>query len=169
MLRGGRYTGVKRPGGGAGRGPYGECRMIDLIPTKCRVRLPRQLSYPLNATEVTAAVRDTPQLEQLGLSFSDCPTVFASDFQRCLRSGEPYRVLSVQYYNWSLAYWAISVYPVPAAQRSLVNRLLADEGLPWVRQRLKVPRSETWLMQKHRCSILFSVNESCLTFQRFTA
>jgi hypothetical protein len=153
-----------------------------MIPTRHKAKLPKTLSYPLGAQAISEALADAPHAGDFALWFSDTPVWPASEFQRRLREGLPYRVLTAEYMparspgyggahsladrGWFDASWSLGVYPVPRELRHGVGLLLREQGLPAVAEWLRSSGRTGWDSRNHRIDFLFSPAEGSLSVQR---
>jgi len=65
-----------------------------MIPTRYKQKLPKDLSYPLGAKEVSQALAAVPQFDSLILMFRDRPNHSAMTFRKMLEAGTPYPILT---------------------------------------------------------------------------
>jgi hypothetical protein len=119
-----------------------------MIPTRSKAKLSRHLSYPVGAETISRALENTTDLSQLTLSFWESPIWPASSFQEVLEGCRPYTILVLRLLpatkpgysasndmiarGWYEERREITVYPVKRESRHLANRLLVEEGLPFV-------------------------------------
>jgi hypothetical protein len=111
-----------------------------IIPTLSRTKISRNLSYPIGAEQLSAALAATSQLPDLKLHFY-------SGFDVGLRSGH-YEFLRVEYLNqatpsekWPISSlykrppqyrWEIVVQPVPRVFRHRIKQYVVDSALPQI-------------------------------------
>jgi hypothetical protein len=111
-----------------------------IIPTLSRAKISRNLSYPIGAEHISAALASTSQMHALKLHFY-------SGFDIGLRSGQ-YEFLRVEYLNeatpaekWPISSlykrppqyrWEIVVQPVPRALRHRIQQYTIDSALPQI-------------------------------------
>lgn len=150
-----------------------------MIPTRFRSKLPAHLSYPLGAEALSQALAGSPHVEDLSVRFWERPTIFASDFQRCLTERKPYPVLRARYKpaqgpgltgsNAEIAEggygekWELSVFPVLRELRPVVKSLLLKEGLPAVAEWLRSSTRAGWGMRARSISLIFDPNGPSLS------
>lgn len=139
-----------------------------LIPTSTRCKLPRDLSHPVGAREITRALATCPQRPELTIGFLDLNSGFLDaytaraswfwDYRSRLERGDPVRVVTVSVRcqckgvsvsrKWIGRRWDISVLPVLREQRHVAHRLLLDEGLgllnDWLRIATYPVRESVW-------------------------
>ena len=133
-----------------------------LIPTRFRQPIARELSHPIGAEQLSAALAGVPQFEALSVSFYGIPHLFADTRPARSREAErePQRVLAAWFTNRRLGIsgsqvhpleaesfgerWGLTVYPVPRGLKATVRAALGAEGLAVVREWLAAPRTETW-------------------------
>ena len=111
-----------------------------IIPTLSKAKISRNLSYPIGAEQISAALAATPQLPMLQLHFY-------SGFNHRLRRGH-YEFLRVEYLNqatpsekWPISRlygrppqyrWEIIVQPVPRVFRHKIKQYIVDSALPQI-------------------------------------
>ena len=148
-----------------------------MIPTAYKDRLPKHLSYPVHAGELSDALASVPLFGELSVSFHRHAGTRASGFDEAVRSGKPYPILVAQYMRTPLGLsesndyssrgyygpaWTLWVYPVPRAIAGTARAQLATQGLPAVRAWLNQKRSETWLDKSHEYVVRFSTSRAAL-------
>jgi len=155
-----------------------------MIPTRYKAKISRDLSYPIGAEAIAAALADAPRADVLSLAFSAHAVWPASEFRRLLGARSPYRVLTAGYQparkpgigasNHMIeggSYrekWELWVYPVLREFRHLANGLLRDEGLPAVAAWLGSSRQPGWCGKDQRIELSFDPAEGCLTIAEFS-
>jgi len=155
-----------------------------MIPTRYKSKLPKSLSYPIGAQDISDGLKGVPQEPGLSLGFYDRPTIFASDFQKLRSSNSPYPIMSASFRkvqpgfsgsNQDIAEgyydenWEISVYPVSGEYRSVAKRSLLDDGLPQIRNWLSVNRSPSWKQGRKILEILFLESDGKLLVRESSA
>jgi hypothetical protein len=152
---------------------------IHMVPTKFKSRLPKTLSWPVGAQDITTGLGDAPHVAECGLWFNESPVWRASEFRRTLREARPYPVLLVQYrapiyvpYGRSHelealglydADWQVHVNPVPREWRSSVRALLREQGLPTVAKWLRSFTGDGWQGRDHRLELVFAPVDGSLS------
>jgi hypothetical protein len=134
------------------------------LPTRRRARLPRQLSYPLGAKQISKVVDGIPQFDVLELSFARW---YYTELFR--KENKPVPVLSASYIRSDASPlqskfdaerqdpgWRLTVRPVPNAEAAACRTLLLETGLPRARAWLVSSRSETWLRSSHEIEVSFA-------------
>lgn len=115
-----------------------------LIPTKSRVQIPRDLSYPLGAQVVSDALRDAPRFDQLTLSFDSHPQACPVGPEYVVFAGIGCR---------SPDDWAVWVSAVPSDLAAQARLFALHHGLQYLRAWLHRPRNDTWFLHWHRCAM----------------
>lgn len=149
-----------------------------MIPTRLKKKLPRRLSYPVGAQELSERLQGTPHVEALELVFWDRPNWSALEFQRWLRERTPYTILQGEFQpkrspgvsgcnsfverGWYDEKWEITVYPVLQELRHLAHQLLRSEGLEYLARWVKGSLAKGWLLRRHRCELIFSPAEETI-------
>ncbi|HEX7184613.1 MAG TPA: hypothetical protein VF756_22505 [Thermoanaerobaculia bacterium] len=150
-----------------------------MIPTLYKSRLPGHLSYPIGAQALSAALAGAPHAEALTVAFSEHAVVSALDFQRLLRTRQPYRILRAEHEparrpgisasnqmvekGWYDEKWEIRVFPVLRELRHLANRLLKEEGLPAVAQWLRSSQQKGWDSRQQWIELVFDPSGETIT------
>jgi hypothetical protein len=150
-----------------------------MIPTQFKDKLPSTLSWPVGAEAVTAGLADAPHAAEFTLWFVDSPVWRASEFQKTLRTAQPYAVLVAEYkpairmpYSRSKAMdeagyydpsWRIQINPVPRAWRAKVAALLREKGLPAVADWLRSIDTVGWQDRHHRLELIFAPIDATLS------
>jgi hypothetical protein len=153
-----------------------------MIPTQFKAKLPGTLSWPVGAEAVTAGLADAPHAAEFTLWFVDSPVWRASEFQKTLRTAQPYAVLVAEYnpamkmpYSRSAALdqaghynanWRIQINPVPRAWRAKVAALLRENGLPAVADWLRSIDTVGWQDRFHRLELIFAPIDGNLSRNR---
>lgn len=106
-----------------------------LIPTLSKAKLPREMSFPLGAEKLSAALSGVPHFGEMRLCFSGVLRHRKSVEQRIFLENQDYTILSV--ILWPPFY--VEVYPVKRELKNEVREALASHGLPRLR--------EWWLRQ----------------------
>lgn len=149
-----------------------------MIPTSAKPKLPKSLSYPLGAKEISDALADAPHTGELKLDFRREACWPASKFQRVLRDGRPYKILATSYMppnspreiardkltrsRFQGGHWWISVYSVKRESRSVARGLLFSVGLPAVIAWLKSSGKVGWEYHQHSIELVFNPIEITL-------
>jgi hypothetical protein len=153
-----------------------------MIPTRFKSKLPKTLSYPLGAEAISEALAGAPFAEELSLAFSGRAVWPATEFQRLVREGLPYRILAAEYMpplkpgrsapntivesGWYRGHWSITVYPVLRELRHAAGQLLREQGLPVVVEWLRSSRRTGWDTRQHRLELVFSPVEGAVSVTR---
>ena len=156
-----------------------------LIPTRLRAKLPRRLSYPVGAKELSEGLRAAPHFESLEIVFRDRPTFWASEFQRWLEEALPYPVVVADFRPRSKPgfigsnamvdkgfydeKWEIKVHPVLREKRHLAHRLVCDEGVSQLLAWLRQSQTAGWNLQSHFCELVFDPKQDTITACETTA
>jgi hypothetical protein len=141
-----------------------------MIPTGYKAKLPRHLSYPAKAGEISTALAGAPHLDELTLDFYSGPVDLASEFQQMLTDRSPYPVVQAEYRpaqkpglsaaaftiaaGWYDERWQLTVYPVLRGLRHLANGLLHQQGFPALRQWLDTAREASRSMNVQRIELV---------------
>jgi hypothetical protein len=149
-----------------------------MIRTASKTKLPKTLSYPLGAAAISEALAEARHVNELSLRFYGQPVWPASEFQRILKDGLPYRILNVWYLpptrpgysgpntlvesGWYGGRCALSVYPVRRELRSLAGEALRRRGLPAVVEWLKSSDVAGWESRQHELDLVFSPQDGAL-------
>jgi hypothetical protein len=152
-----------------------------MIPTRSKSKLPKTLSYPLGAEEISQALAETPQVEEIRLSFHGLGWP-ASEFQRVLREGLPYGIMEAAYTpprspgysganfmvetGWYDAKWSLMVYPVLRERRRLAHGLLVEHGLPIVAEWLRDSNQAGWENCQHNIELVLDPANESLSVRR---
>jgi hypothetical protein len=108
-----------------------------VIPTAYRAKIPKTLSYPVEAKDISDALAGVPQEELLKISFQ-----FLNHLAHRHGTSVPYPVLTVKYrgrgrlptYQYSyFLNWGIEVHAVPRRLRHLLRGKLIAETLPKIK------------------------------------
>ena len=118
---------------------------MNLIPTKNKYKLPKSMSYPLGAKEISESLAEVPQYNDLNLTFIDRSTFWASKFNECIKNKEQIKVLEIKYTKLKGGIstpkkwleegspgsgWNITIYAVPKVNRHQTNAALKALVLP---------------------------------------
>jgi hypothetical protein len=122
-----------------------------LIPTRYKVRLSREFSYPIGAEALSEQLAGVPHFDEFQISFSDVVGAWKSKFQQMLAEGADYKIVRVRF--WSP--FEISVYPVQRALKHAAQEALVSHGLPQLRDWM-VRQSSRTTMTFASCGIVFS-------------
>jgi hypothetical protein len=155
-----------------------------MIPTRCKAKLPKTLSYPLGAEAISKALADAPPAAEFALSFLDLPVWPASEFQRRLGEGKPYKILVAEYSpphkpgyggarslidsGWFDAQWSLRVYPVRRELRHAAGQLLRKQGLPVIVEWLRESDAAGWDTRQQRVEVVFCPAQGVLSISRWT-
>ena len=100
-----------------------------LIPTDGRVRISKELSFPLGAEMISRALYGVPGYGELRLNFLGyCDRANPSRIREMVQDRERLAVLEV----WGSS--VISIYPVPRENKSVIRKVLCNVGLPRLRR-----------------------------------
>ena len=154
-----------------------------MIPTRYKSKLSRDLSYPIGAEAISAALAAAPHAEVVTLTFSDSGGWPASRFRQVLVDRSPSRILTLRYQpsckpgfsgsndmvagGWYREKWELMVYPVLREFRHLANRLLREEGLPAVATWLGSSRQAGWDSVPRQLGLIFNPAGGCLDVDEF--
>jgi hypothetical protein len=100
-----------------------------IIPTRYKVRLSREFSYPIGAEALSEQLAGVPHFDDFQISFSDLVSAWKSKFQKMIAEGADYEIVSVRF--WSP--FEISVYPVQRTLKHAAQEALVSHGLPQLR------------------------------------
>ncbi len=130
-----------------------------LIPTDGRVRISKELSFPLGTELISRALYGVAGYEGLRLHFLGyCDRANPSRIREMVQDREPLAVLEV----WGSS--VIRVYPVPRENKSVVKKVLCNVGLPRLRRWLV--DSNTWVdevpdrFRQRSCTLSVSVEHT---------
>ena len=110
-----------------------------MFPTKSKDKIPKDFSYPTNASLLSEALADVPQASQLGIYFG-----FDRTANALRKNAKPYPVIKITYYRGeqsgfsrtninSEPQWQISVEAVPREIVHRVKELIQTQALPEMR------------------------------------
>jgi hypothetical protein len=149
-----------------------------------RSKLPKTLSFPIGAQELSAALSGVPQYECMKINFYGKPTDCASDFADMLRRRCAYSIVSAAYSHVRLGLseskemaqrgmyderWEILVYPVERENRHSALQCLRSGGLQQIRQWLLMRRPDTWRAGRHSFELVFDPQKETIYFREDTA
>ena len=153
-----------------------------LIQTRYRQPIARDLSHPIGAEQLSEALAGVPQFDELSVSFSGVPNLWADT--RPAKLGEferdPQPVLSAWFTNRRPGVsgssnlqsaeigerWGLTVYPVPSGLKATVRAALGAHGIPVVREWLAEPRTETWREAlRHEIELLYDFETSVMSWR----
>lgn len=150
-----------------------------MIPTLSKAKVPKAMSYPLGAEAISEGLAGAPHAAELSLSFSARAVWPASEFQRLVREGLPYRVLTAAYQpprkpgrsapnflverGWYAGRWSVTVYPVRRESRHAAGRLLREQGLPAVVAWLRSSSQVGWGSRRHQLALVFGATGHTLS------
>ena len=153
-----------------------------MIPTRSKSKLPKALSYPLGAEAISQALAGAPHADELSLRFYDQAVWPTTEFNRLVRDGLPYRIMSAVYMpprkvcrsapttlvegGWYQGHWSITVYPVLRELRQAAGQLLREQGLPVVVEWLRSSVRAGWDIRQHRLDLVFSPAKGTLSAAR---
>lgn len=132
-------------------------------------KLPTGWSYPVSLSDLRRVMRECTR--DLEVSFQRQPRR-ASEHRRAVERGSSIPILQAAYNNldrpsscvardeqpWPPT-WRINVYSIPSPMRSGLRDSLLTHGLPQLLVWLDRSRSETWLAESHRVSIVASARD----------
>jgi hypothetical protein len=154
-----------------------------MLSTSYKQALPSGFAYPVGAELLNSALQSTPQIKLLKLSFHAHSRIFASSFNRQLRVGDPVTVLSASYRHvppglsgsnafieegWYNESWELTVYSVPSASRRVAREQIVT-ALPYVKNWLSSPRTDTWRYGRHSLHLRLRLPEGTITTVEETA
>ena len=99
---------------------------MDLIPTRCKERLPKGFSYAVGAEMVSTALHGVPQYDELELTFSWRDSFWASQYQERLAAKGAISVIEARYFRG----WTIEINSVPSSHAVLTRELVSGTALP---------------------------------------
>jgi hypothetical protein len=153
-----------------------------MIPTRSKSKLPKALSYPLGAEAISRVLAGAPHADELSLSFHDQAVWPATEFNRLVREGLPYCILSAGYVpprklsrsapntlaesGWYQGHFSVTVYPVLRALRHPAGQLLRELGLPAVVEWLRSSGRPGWDTRQHRLNLVFGPADGTLLAAR---
>jgi hypothetical protein len=140
-----------------------------MIPTAIKSKISSAMAYPVGAALVGKALAGVPQFAELRVYFLDCPLYPASKFTRALKRGDPYVIARAHFRrpDWTRNRaqpvatglfddrWSVTVYPVLRSRVAVAKRVLVEHGLAALKSWLATPRTDTWLMGKRWCEVVF--------------
>lgn len=125
---------------------------MKLIPTRNKSKLPKSMSYPLGAKEISEALAEVPQYNELSVTFIDRSTFWASKFNESIKNKEQIQVVEINYTRlkggistpkkwleegYPYSGWNIKIYAVPKENRHQANAAL---------KAIVLPRLKEWLI-----------------------
>ena len=122
-----------------------------LIPTRYKVRLSCEFSYPIGAEALSEQLVGIPHFDEFQIYFSDVVSTWKSKFQQMLAEGADYEIVRVRF--WSP--FEIGVYPVQRPFKHAAQDGLVSHGLPQLREWMVRQGSRT-TMTFASCGIVFS-------------
>ena len=153
-----------------------------MIPTWSKSKLPKTLSYPLGAEAISEALIDARHADELGLFFFGQAVWPATEFNRLVREGLPYRILSATYMpplnpgriapdtlvesGRCQGHWSIRVNPVLRGLRQVAGVLLREQGLPAVAEWLRSSERAGWGTRQHYLHLVFNPAEGKVSVAR---
>ncbi len=142
---------------------------MNLIPTKSKAKLPKDLSYPVGAELLSEALKDIDQYKSLTVDFFDQPFIRKSQFQEQIDNngcipilwacydGSDYCCEDGQYHKT----WDITVFPVPRDTKNVVKEKIIHEGFPILISWYSKKTPPSFRGQKS-CSLGFDLKTSSL-------
>ena len=138
-----------------------------MLPTANKHRLPKHLSYPLNASSLSAALVDLPQVDLLRIWFhrdtdaseSARPIVLARYKYWRMGMSACNELEAKGFYGPS---WDVWVYSIPSQIAAIAREQLLASGLPQLRAWLCEKRSEIWYESSHQFSLMMSTSDGSL-------
>ena len=139
-----------------------------MIPTTFKSNISKELSFPIGAEQINAALEGVSQYEGLSIRFSRHYDQTPSQTRDILDNGELLRVVEAEYRdaiqcldesraivneNGYEKVWRLRVYPVPRDRKKAVRELLLETGLARIRAWLEKPWSQVWRDGQHSCSL----------------
>lgn len=128
-----------------------------IIPTFFKDKIPKELSYPTGAEEISRELSKTPQLEEIRLSFyfrqSNLFLTKETLFSVLeLRFSHPHPSRSSPQHafdaNFYRRKWQIIVFAVPRELRNAISQKLMEEGFPeirtWLGETIDRKRQDDW-------------------------
>jgi hypothetical protein len=144
----------------------------ELIPTYCKDKLPKDLSYPLGAQEISRALTGIPQHDELKLWFRSSPMDSKSEFHDLLLKGLERPILKAWYFCHPMTIsgpgfvsWTLLIYPVLRKKRHIAHELLCKDGLASARKWLSTPRPDTWRSGEHSLTVTFDGSNETIRIQ----
>jgi hypothetical protein len=147
-----------------------------MIPTRLRLPIGKNLSYPVGAEFVSAQLSDVPQFSSLSISFHPfygatppirLPTQAYLPAVAALYCNLPAGISASNDFiarGYHDETWELDVYPVPRPAKARIRSALASAGFPRLRQWLATERSPTWRIGRHRLTLLVDPSSGLLAF-----
>ena len=125
---------------------------MNLIPTRNKSKLPKTLSYPLGAKEISEALAEVPQYNELSITFIDRSTFWASKYNESIKDKEQIKIVEIKYTRlkgnistpkkwleegYPGSGWNITIYAVPKENRHQANAALKAIALPNIKKWLE--------------------------------
>ncbi len=101
-----------------------------LIPTLYKIRLSRELSYPIGAELLSEQLEGVPNYSEFHICFSDVVSAWKSKFRQTLATDADYEVITARL--WSP--FEIFIYPVRRSLKHAVHEAVVSTGLPKMRE-----------------------------------
>ncbi len=166
----------------SGKTPPPEPPAPALIPTRYRQPIGRDLSHPIGAAQLSAALAGVPQFDALSVSFSGVPSLWndtrpagpeqvEKDPQPILSAWFTHRRPGVSSNANQLGgefgeRWGLTVYPVPSGLKATVRAALDAEGLTVVQEWLTAPRTDTWRVAlRHEIEVLYDFDARVMSWR----
>jgi len=138
-----------------------------VIPTAHKTKIPKALSYPLNAKAISEALNGVPQFEVLTIDFR-----FWKGFAKNRVPNAPHHVLDAIYGRsdiFTSSPWQIIVYPLPRPLKHEVQIKLIAEALPKIRKWLESNQHSLDRDGGHRLTFFFDDLADELTTEEYSS
>ncbi len=139
-----------------------------MIPTAYKEKIPKALSYPLNAKAISEALSGVPQFDLLKINFSPDWKGFAKDRV----PNAPHKVLTAGYTGSGIlspSKWEIRVRPVPRQLKHEVQVKLIAEALPKIRKWLELNQHSLDREGGHALTFFFDELTGELTTEEYSS
>lgn len=152
---------------------------LELIPSGVKAKLPKYLSFPVNATILSEAFKGVPQYDKLSAYYVEYHLIGNTDYSTNMKLGKPFPVLSISYtyekpgltgsYEMErLGFydekWLITVNSLPSVKKHIAKELLIEKGLPRLKKWLQQPRTETWRDGRHNIVVFYNPKDDSISF-----
>lgn len=152
--------------------------MKRLIPTSSKYKLPKHLSYPMGAEEISHHLEDAQQYDELSLCFLECSRVLMSNFVRDIKDKKNITIIKFCYRPSSSGPsvprhdernrhgedWSIYVFPVPSQVRDDVRRQLTEVGMVKALQWLSALSLASLRLSRKQFNIRYDLSKGEINF-----
>ncbi len=143
-------------------------QQVNMIPTRYKSKLPKQLCFPVGAQILSDALSGVPQLSSLSVAFHFTWPTTVNHIKYLVEERKPMEILSASYRNirpgrsgshdlekmgWYDETWELSVYPTFRDKKAVTRELIVKEGLSEIIDWFNEPRNPTWCEGRHNCSL----------------